>query len=112
MESEKIILSLDREYGEENAVVLYSDDEKYKINLSNDNTTDIKKFFDTVFDEIISNQKLISFELSNDESSDLFHSVGEDLISQLMLESKIQKKNSRKFSNCQTRLMFKNNNKF
>ncbi|EMB92216.1 hypothetical protein LGV90_01245 [Streptococcus mutans] len=86
MESEKIILSLDREYGEENAVVLYSDDEKYKINLSNDNTTDIKKFFDTVFDEIISNQKLISFELSNDESSDLFHSVGEDLISQLNAE--------------------------
>ncbi|EMB80159.1 hypothetical protein [Streptococcus mutans] len=63
MESEKIILLLDREYGEENAVVLYSDDEKYKINLSNDNTTDIKKFFDTVFEEIISNQKLISFRL-------------------------------------------------
>lgn len=57
------------------------------INITDSETSDIENLFNSIFEEIISNNKLIEFEL-NDESNDLFYEVAKEIVNQLNIEIK------------------------
>ena len=58
-----------------------------KVELTNSSTEDIKPLFDSVYEYIVSNKKMIQFFL-NDSSQDLFYEVANDIIVQLNSEIK------------------------
>ena len=58
-----------------------------KVELTNTSTEDIKSLFDSVYEYIVSNKKMIQFFL-NDSSQDLFYEVANDIIVQLNSEIK------------------------
>ncbi|KXT77505.1 hypothetical protein STRDD11_02565 [Streptococcus sp. DD11] len=58
------------------------------INLESEETTDLKDFFDKIFDYIIETGQLIEFQLENHTDKALFQFVAEDLIKQVNAEIK------------------------
>lgn len=57
---------------------------------------DLKNFFDTIFNHIISKRELIEFELI-DDGTDMFREVDEDVIDQLNSEIKYSENNFKEF---------------
>ncbi len=58
------------------------------INLESEEITDLKDFFDKIFDYIIETKKLIEFQLEDHTDKALFQVVAEDLIKQVNDEIK------------------------
>ena len=58
------------------------------INLDSEDITDLKDFFDKIFDYVIRTGKLIEFKLDNRTDKTLFQVVAEDLIKQVNAEIK------------------------
>lgn len=58
------------------------------INLESEDITDLKDFFDKIFDYVIRTGKLIEFKLDNRTDKTLFQVVAEDLIKQVNAEIK------------------------
>mgnify|MGYP003612780027 CR=1 FL=1 len=67
-----------------------------KIVLSEQEVTDLQKFFGVVFDYVIKNNKLIQFDLI-DNKNDMFKEVAEDITQQLNSELKQSEANFEKF---------------
>jgi hypothetical protein len=63
------------------------------INLESEDITDLKDFFDKIFDYVIRTGKLIEFKLDNRTDKTLFQVVAEDLIKQVNAEIKDSAKN-------------------
>lgn len=72
---------------------LANDDLDCSINLESEEITDLKEFFDKIFDYIVENERLIEFKLENRTDKQLFQSVAEDLIKQINAEIKDSAKN-------------------
>ena len=72
---------------------LSNDDLDCSINLENEDITDLKDFFDKIFDYIVENERLVDFKLENHTDKQLFQSVAEDLIKQINAEIKDSAKN-------------------
>ena len=72
---------------------LANDDLDCSINLENEDITDLKDFFDKIFDYIVENERLVDFKLENHTDKQLFQSVAEDLIKQINAEIKDSAKN-------------------
>ncbi|KKW72458.1 hypothetical protein QUF15_08335 [Lactococcus lactis] len=58
-----------------------------KVELTNSSTEDIKSLFDSIYEYIVNNKKMLQFNL-NDSSQDLFYEVANDIIVQLNSEIK------------------------
>lgn len=67
-----------------------------KIVLSEQEVTDLQKFFGVVFDYVIKNNKLIQFDLI-DNKNDMFKEVAEDITQQLNSELKQSEANFEEF---------------
>ena len=67
-----------------------------EIELSEKSTNDLRTFFNAVFDYIITNEKMIVFQLS-DKGTDLFKEVADDIIDQLNSEIKQSEENFEDF---------------
>ncbi|WIK67064.1 hypothetical protein [Globicatella sanguinis] len=78
-----------------NEEVFLKSDEKllFSVNLSSSDTNDIKQFFDNIFDYVVSNEKLIEFNLINMRETDLYTNVAQSLINQINSEIKISARN-------------------
>lgn len=63
------------------------------INLESEDITDLKDFFDKIFDYVIITGKLIEFQLDNYTDKTLFQVVAEDLVKQVNAEIKDSAKN-------------------
>ena len=63
------------------------------ILLTEPSNDDLKTFFDQLFDYIILNEKLVTFELDDDGHQDLFHDVSVDIIQHLNSEIKQSENN-------------------
>ncbi|KXT79969.1 hypothetical protein [Streptococcus oralis] len=63
------------------------------INLESEDITDLKDFFDKIFDYVIRTGKLIEFQLDNYTDKTLFQVVAEDLVKQVNAEIKDSAKN-------------------
>lgn len=63
------------------------------INLESEDITDLKDFFDKIFDYVIRAGKLIEFQLDNYTDKTLFQVVAEDLVKQVNAEIKDSAKN-------------------
>ena len=61
--------------------------------MESEEITDLKDFFDKIFDYIVENERLIEFKLDNRTDKQLFQSVAEDLIKQINAEIKDSAKN-------------------
>ncbi|EIE5835689.1 hypothetical protein LDQ30_002962 [Listeria monocytogenes] len=99
MELLVIEVSIDRNFGTEPKEVALSFDESLqfpRIILSEQATNDLKDFFNTIFDCIIENEKMIEFKLC-DEKSDMFKEVAEDIVTQLNSELKQSEENFEEF---------------
>ena len=96
IELETIIMSVGVEEfrDQENEVVnlIVEDLDTIKIELSDSDVNDIKSFYDKVFEYIISEKKLIEFQLKY-EKSNLFFEVANDIIDHLNDEIKQSKDN-------------------
>lgn len=75
--------------------LVVNDLDKIKVELSNSKVTDIKDLFDKIFEYIISERKLIVFELDSINKS-LFFEVANDLIEHLNHEIEQSKENFQK----------------
>ncbi|MDQ0300539.1 hypothetical protein J2S78_003007 [Salibacterium salarium] len=71
---------------------IVEDLDKIKISLSDENINDIKKFYDRVFEYIISEKKLIEFQLRC-EKNNLYSEVASDIIDHLNNEIKQSQEN-------------------
>ncbi|PHL20596.1 hypothetical protein [Enterococcus faecium] len=95
MESIKIKVSLNRELDSDpKKVSLLFDSSSLlpEIILSDDTTNDLKNFFNSIFNYIINNKKIIEFQL-DDGGTDIFKEVADDIITQLNAEMKLSENN-------------------
>ena len=95
MESIKIKVSLNRELDSDpKKVSLLFDSSSLlpEIILSDDTTNDLKNFFNSRFNYIINNKKIIEFQL-DDGGTDIFKEVADDIITQLNAEIKLSENN-------------------
>ncbi|EHM3039068.1 MULTISPECIES: hypothetical protein [Enterococcus] len=95
MESIKIKVSLNRELDSDpKKVSLLFDSSSLlpEIILSDDTTNDLKNFFNSIFNYIINNKKIIEFQL-DDGGTDIFKEVADDIITQLNAEIKLSENN-------------------
>lgn len=95
MESIKIKVSLNRELDSDpKKVSLHFDSSSLlpEIILSDDTTNDLKNFFNSIFNYIINNKKIIEFQL-DDGGTDIFKEVADDIITQLNAEIKLSENN-------------------
>lgn len=90
MEFENIKLKIHRK---DELVQLIDETGKFQIDLSGEDTSDLKNFFDNLFNEIIRSRKLICFELEDKKDGDLIDNVSNDLIEQLNAEIRESEKN-------------------
>lgn len=99
MEIDRIKVSLIREKRADDEIdsvkLLFSDLEDISITLTESNSLEIEKVFNKIFDYIIENEKLIKFDLE-DEQRDLFHEVAEDIVQQLNSEIYLSEPNFEK----------------
>lgn len=72
-----------------------------EIILSNDSTSDLKDFFNKIFDYIIDNNELLKFQFS-DKGNTLFEKVAEDIINQINSEIKQSEENFVEFIKMKT----------
>ncbi|NLI64483.1 MAG: hypothetical protein GX367_07115 [Bacteroidales bacterium] len=89
MEIERLVARIKRiknKDGEMESVSLFFPDlEGKSITLSESDSTEIEKLFNQIFDQIIQQKKIIEFYLEDDES-DLFSEVADDIILQINSE--------------------------
>ncbi|WP_438838872.1 hypothetical protein [Streptococcus pluranimalium] len=79
--------------GDDKGLHLKSEDLDVTIDLADSETSDLKEFFDSVFDYIIEKKLIIQFELQNSTAKALFQQVAEDFISQINGEIKASEAN-------------------
>ncbi|MBC1910664.1 hypothetical protein HCA53_12940 [Listeria innocua] len=99
MESVKVSVSLNRELGSEPPKVSLIFEDSYsfpEIILSDEATNDLKNFFDAIFNYIINNEEMIEFQL-NDNGTDMFKEVADDIINQLNSEIRLSEENFNEF---------------
>jgi len=72
--------------------LVFEELDNLSVNLADSNVNDVKELFDSIFQYIVKNKFLISFELK-DESNDLFAEVAKDIIVQLNNEIKQSESN-------------------
>jgi len=92
---QKVKVTIDRgdEEQEDQPVILkFTDLDDLEVILSDSSVNDIKILFNSVFEYISSNKKLIEFEL-DDSDKDLFTQVSQDIIDQLNVEIKESEEN-------------------
>ena len=92
---QKVKVTIDRgdEEQEDQPVILkFADLDNLEIVLSDSSVSDIKILFNSVFEYISSNKKMIEFEL-DDSGKDLFTQVSQDIIDQLNVEIKESEEN-------------------
>ena len=92
MEFDELTLKFN-DLGDGLGLKLANDDLDCSINLESEEITDLKDFFDKIFDYIVENERLIEFKLDNRTDKQLFQSVAEDLIKQINAEIKDSAKN-------------------
>ncbi|WP_077706545.1 hypothetical protein [Virgibacillus dokdonensis] len=97
LETIVMIVEVEEFMDQENEVVnlMVEDLDKIKIELSNSDVNDIKCFYDKVFEYIISEERLIEFQLRY-EKSNLFSEVASDIIEHLNDEIKQSEDNFKK----------------
>ena len=68
-------------------------DEDVLVELTDSKVEDIKTLFDNIFDTIIQDKKYLIFKLDDDEKTDLYHDVAEQIIDQINSEIDQSKNN-------------------
>lgn len=58
--------------------LIFEDLDKSEIILSDSTISDVESLFNKIFDWIVANEKIIQFEI-DDDNDDLFHEVAEDI---------------------------------
>ncbi len=99
MESVKIQVSLNRQLDSDPkkvSLLFDSSSSLPEIILSDDTTNDLKDFFNSIFNYIINNKKIIEFQL-DDNGTDIFKEVADDIITQLNAEIKLSENNFTEF---------------
>lgn len=91
LEEKQIKVTIIREE-DDTRVELFLEEIAAKVELTNSTVEDIKSLFDSIYEYIVKNKKMIQFEL-NDGSKDLFYEVTSDIISQLNSEIKQSENN-------------------
>lgn len=86
LEEVQVDVSIVRE-NDDSKVELFLKEIDSKVELTNSSTEDIKSLFDSIYEYIVNNKKMIQFNL-NDSSQDLFYEVANDIIVQLNSEIK------------------------
>ncbi|ALX47777.1 hypothetical protein [Lentibacillus amyloliquefaciens] len=98
LETVTMVVNIEEVEDQGNEVVnffIVEDLDGIKINLSDSDVNDIKSFYDEVFEYIISEQKLVEFQLVY-EKNNLFFEVASDIIEHLNDEIKQSKDNFKK----------------
>lgn len=91
LENIKIRVKINRkkqDNGNEEVIIKFENLEDFEVNLSKNNTDDLKNFFDKIFEFIVEKKKLINFILC-DEENDLYTEIVSDIIEQINSEIKI-----------------------
>lgn len=104
MEVKIVSVKLNKEDIEESAKVslICEEIEDFpEIILSDDSTSDLKDFFNKIFNYIIENEKLLEFQFL-DKGSTLFEKVAEDIITQINSEIKQSEDNFTEFITMKT----------
>lgn len=99
MESIKVMASLNRELDPDLQKISLTFDKDFsfpEIVLSEDATNDLKEFFNAIFTYIIDNERMVEFQL-DDEGTDMFNEVSEDIINQLNSEIRRSEDNFNEF---------------
>lgn len=91
LEEKQIEVSIIREK-DDARVELFLEEIDARVELTNSTVEDIKSLFDSIYEYIVENKKMIQFEL-NDGSKDLFYEVASDIIVQLNSEIKQSENN-------------------
>ncbi|WP_105106393.1 hypothetical protein, partial [Streptococcus suis] len=63
------------DFGDGKGLQLKSEELATTIDLENSETVDLKKFFDSVFEYIIENERVVQFELQNNTVKVLYQQV-------------------------------------
>ncbi len=97
---EKVVMNveieeLENELGNKVVNFVVKDLDTVRIELSNSEVDDIKELFDKIFDYVITQRLLITFELEGNESS-LFFEVASDLVKHLNNEIEQSEENFQK----------------
>lgn len=95
IEMEVKVVEFENEAAEKGVSLIVEDLDSAKVNLSSSSVDEVKELFDSIYEYIISKEKLIVFNLINTESS-LFVEVATDLVEHLNHEIE---QSEEKFSN-------------
>ncbi|HER6476574.1 TPA: hypothetical protein VLQ55_001685 [Streptococcus pyogenes] len=78
---------------EDKLILKFDELEDCVINLEEPQADDLKFFFDSIFEYIAKNEKLIEFKLKSSEEKELFQNVSKDLVEQVNAEIRDSEEN-------------------
>ena len=73
--------------------LIFKFDKDVLVELTDSKVEDIKTLFDNIFDTIIQDKKYLIFKLDDNEKTDLYHDVAEQIIDQINSEIDQSKNN-------------------
>lgn len=80
------LIEINTEKGKNTRKLIINDLNKMEIDLTDNDTKDIQIFFNSIYTYIIEKEKLIKFELIDNNKRDLFYEVSVELIEHINYE--------------------------